>query len=136
MKSKILIVEDEYISALNFEEYLSSFGFDIVSIVSDGDEAIKKAVELKPDLILMDITLKGDTNGIEAANKIKENHDIPILYITAHIPDNILEAKLTESYGYITKPINEEELKNKVELALIKHSQEKKFKYAQAKKDL
>lgn len=126
MTAKILIVEDEYILALNFAKYLSSSGFDVTT-VCDGDEAIKKAFELKPDLILMDINLKGDINGIEAVKKIKQNYNIPVLYISAHLEELILKGtKKTESYEYITKPLIEEDLKDKVELVLNKPKNFKK----------
>lgn len=126
MTAKILIVEDEYILAWNFAMYLSSMGFDVVS-VSDGDEAVKKAIELKPDLILMDINLKGDINGIKAANKIKEIYDVPVVYITAHLEECILKgAKLTESYDYLIKPVIEEDLKDKVDLVLNRQETQRK----------
>ncbi len=132
LKPKILIVEDESIEALNFELYLNSFGYHVVGIASTGEDAIRKVDELNPDLVLMDIVLKGDMDGIEAASKIKEKIDIPLVYLTAHPDENALKrAKLTSPYGYIVKPIQKSVLQNTIELALYKHSMERKLKESQ-----
>ena len=132
LKPKILIVEDESIEALNFELYINSFGYHVVGIASTGEDAIRKVDELNPDLVLMDIVLKGDMDGIEAASKIKEKIDIPLVYLTAHPDENALKrAKLTSPYGYIVKPIQKSVLQNTIELALYKHSMERKLKESQ-----
>lgn len=129
MKSKILIVEDESIEAMNFEQSLKSLGYNVVGVAGTGEDAIKKVVELKPDLILMDIILKGDMDGIETATQIKKEFDTPVVYLTAHPEESIVKrAKLTSPYGYLTKPVNKTELKNIIELSLYKYQNEKKLK--------
>ncbi len=134
MKSKILIVEDESILAMSFQQYLNSFGLNVVGVAATGEEAIRKAAEFKPDLVLMDIILKGEMDGIEAATIILQDYDIPVVYLTAHPEENILNrAKKTSPYGYITKPINKTDLKNTVDLALYKHTMELKLKESEVK---
>lgn len=134
MKARILIVEDEAILAMSFKQYLTSFGFDVVGIASTGEDAIKQTSESEADLVLMDIILKGDMDGIEAATLILEDYDIPVVYLTAHPEENIMNrAKKTFPYGYITKPISKTDLKNTVDLALYKHSMERKLKESEIK---
>lgn len=129
MPTKILIVEDEAITAMDIQKALEIRGFEVVSIASMGKEAIKKAGELKPDLVLMDIILKGNTDGITVADKIMSLFDIPVIYITAFSDEETFKrAKLTKPYGFITKPINYNELKGYIEIALYKHSIDKKLK--------
>lgn len=126
---KVLVVEDENIIALNIKNKLKKLGYTVPSIASSGEEAIKKADITFPDLILMDIMLKGDMDGVEAAEQIREKFDIPIIYLTAYSDDKILErAKLTEPYGYILKPFKENDLRTSIEIALHKHKMEKKMK--------
>ncbi len=128
MKSKILIVEDESIEAMSFEQSLKSFGYDVVGIAQTGKDALLKVSQLKPDLVLMDIVLKDDMDGIEAAAQIKDNYNIPVVYLTAHPEESVVNrAKLTLPYGYIIKPVNRVDLKNTIELALYKHQMEKKL---------
>ena len=128
-ETKVLVVEDENIIALNIKSKLKKLGYSVPSIASSGEEAIKKADITFPDLILMDIMLKGDMDGVEAAEQIREKFDIPIIYLTAFSDDKILErAKLTEPYGYILKPFKENDLRTSIEIALHKHSMEKKMK--------
>lgn len=129
MKSKILIVEDVSIEAMNFEQSLKSLGYNVVGVTATGEDAIKKVVELKPDLVLMDIILKGDMDGIETATQIKKEFDTAVVYLTAHPEESIVKrAKLTSPYGYLTKPVNKTELKNTIELSLYKYQNEKKLK--------
>lgn len=126
---KILIVEDEAITAMDIKRTLEMLGFEVVSTASRGHEAIQKAQELKPNLILMDIILKGEIDGIETAAIIKEQFNIPVIYLTAHSDDNTFQrAKLTEPYGFITKPVNHEGLKGTIETSLYKHDHDKKLK--------
>lgn len=133
-KEKILIVEDELIEAMNFEQFLKSSGYDVVGIASTGEEAINKTGELLPDLILMDIVLKGEMDGIEAAAQIKEDYNIPIVYLTAHPEESTVKrAKLTSPYGYIIKPASRTDLKNIIELALYKHRMERKLEESEEK---
>jgi PAS domain S-box-containing protein len=133
MASKILLVEDESIEAMDIKRTLESFGYQVPYVASSGEEAIEKALEIMPDLILMDIILKGDTDGIEAVSKIKEL-DIPVIYLTAHSEESTIErAKLTEPYGYIIKPYDTTELKYAIELAIYKNQMEKELKESEAK---
>jgi len=125
---KILLVEDESIEAMDIKQTLESFGYEVPYVASSGEEAINKALEIMPDLILMDIILKGETDGVEAASRIK-SLDIPVIYLTAHSEESTIEkAKLTEPYGYIIKPYEHTELKYAIELALYKHKTEIKLK--------
>jgi len=127
---KILIVEDEQIIARDIKECLLDLGYDVTyPAASTGEEAIKKAEETQPDLVLMDIVLKGNFSGIESARQIRESFDIPIVYLTAHTDENTLDvAKLTQPYGYILKPFKVEELKTTIEMALYKHFMERRSK--------
>ncbi|HII83446.1 MAG TPA: response regulator, partial [Methanobacterium subterraneum] len=83
-RSKILVVEDEALTGMELQKKLILWGYDVVAIVSSGEDAVKKAMELEPDLILMDILLKGCMNGIDAAKIIRKNKEIPIIYLTAY----------------------------------------------------
>ena len=126
---KILIVEDEQIIARDIKECLLGLGYDVTYPASTGEEAIKKAEETQPDLVLMDIVLKGNFSGIESARQIHESFDIPIVYLTTHTDENTLDmAKLTQPYGYILKPFKVEELKTTIEMALYKHFMERRSK--------
>lgn len=134
MSNKILIVEDEAITAMDLKNTLSMLDFEVVGIASRGNEAIQKIEEFKPDLILMDIVLKGDMDGIETSEIIKKRFNIPIVYLTAHSDDRTFQrAKLTEPYGFIIKPINHDGLKSTIEIALYKHELDKKLKENQEK---
>lgn len=125
----ILIVEDEPISASVIQKKLKSLGYSITGVVSFGEEAIEKVAELHPDLVLMDIVLKGKMDGIEAAEKIRSGFDIPVIYLTACADENTLQrAKITEPYGYILKPCEERELHTSIEMALYRHQMERKLK--------
>ena len=125
---KIMVVEDECIEALDIRNTLESFGYEVPYMASRGDEAVAKAQEIKPDLVLMDIILRGEITGIEAASQIKKL-DIPFIYLTAHSNEKTVEeAKLTEPYGYLLKPFNSNDLKHTIELALHKHMMENKLK--------
>ncbi len=118
---RILLVEDEYFSALIIQEELRQLGYEVPAIVSSGEEAVLKAGELMPDLILMDITLEGPMDGIAAAAEIKKTHAMPIIYLTAHTDNITLErAKITEPFGYLTKPYSQNTLATTIEVALYK----------------
>ena len=126
--AKILIVEDERITALAIKHKLERLGYSVLAIESYGNGAIEKA-QLKPDLILMDIVLKGEIDGIEAADTINQRFNIPIVYLTAYFDNETLEkAKLTKTYGYITKPFSDGDLKSTIETALHNHHIECKLK--------
>ena len=126
---RILIVEDERIVAKDIEASLINMGYKIAGIVSSGEEAVKKAKKEKPDLILMDIVLQGDIDGIEASRRIRLCYFIPIVYLTAYADvETLNRAKLTEPFGYIIKPFEDSDLHTTVEMALYKHKMEKKLR--------
>jgi len=119
--SQIMIVEDENIIAMDIQETLKGLGFG-TAVASNGEDAVTKATEERPDLVLMDIVLPGELDGIEAARKIREHLDIPVVYLTAYSDINTLHrAKITEPFGYLLKPLKERELLATVEMALYKH---------------
>jgi CheY-like chemotaxis protein len=123
---KILVVEDESIIGLNIKKKLKSFGYTVPAIVATGEEAIKMAEITFPDLILMDVRLKGKMDGVETAEEIRKSFDIPVIYLTAYSDDDFLEkAKKTEPYGYIVKPFKANDLRSNIEMALYRHKIEK-----------
>ena len=118
-KAKIQIVEDEAIIAMEIESQLQSLGYEITSIVDTGVKAIKKAEEDKPDIILMDIRIKGDIDGIDTAEAIRSQFGIPVIFSTAYLDEErIQRAKITMPFGYVLKPIQERDLKVTLEMAL------------------
>lgn len=135
-RNKIMVVEDEAVIGLSIVEKLKSANYDVVedSIIFTGKEAIEKANKYHPDLILMDIVLKGKIDGIEAAKKINAKHDIPIIYVTAYADKKLLKrAKITKPSGYIVKPFTDRELFSNIEIALYKHEIEQSLKKAHQK---
>ncbi|MCD1296159.1 hypothetical protein CUJ83_14240 [Methanocella sp. CWC-04] len=129
---RILVVEDESIVAKDLQNRLIKLGYQVPAMASSGEEAIKKAEDLKPSLILMDIMLKGEMDGIQAAEYVHSNLDIPVIFLTAYADENTLKrAKITEPFGYILKPFEERELVTAIEIALYKHQMEKKLKESQ-----
>ncbi|MBU0665598.1 MAG: response regulator [Proteobacteria bacterium] len=119
---KILVVEDEFLTALNIQEDLILSGYEVPALAKSGEEAIRLATELQPDLILMDILLDGSMTGIEAATEIRKTHPIPMIYLTAHSSSDMLnQAKLTEPFGYLSKPCSQATLKSMIEMALHKN---------------
>jgi len=126
-KTKILVVEDQTIVALNIRNRLKNLGYAVPSAVGSGKEAIREAELTNVDIVLMDIMLKGDMDGIEAARIIKSRFGIPIIYLTACTDFETLErAKLTDPEGYISKPFKEEDLCKNIETALLKSRSKKK----------
>ncbi len=126
-KTRILVVEDEAIVGMGIKQKLEDLGHKVLDIVFTGEDAVKRALETKPDIILMDIVLKGDMDGIEAASKIREHLDVPIIYLTAYSDEDVLNrARITEPYGYILKPFKKSEVNANIEMALYKHAAEKK----------
>lgn len=127
--AKILIVEDEGIEALDLQQRLASQGYTVTAIVSDGEDAILKVQETSPDLVLMDIMLQGEIDGITAAEEIRQRYNIPVIFTTAYADEETLQrAKLTEPYGYIVKPYRERELYITITMSLYKHAMEKMLK--------
>lgn len=126
---RIMVVEDEGIIAQDIKNCLEGLGYIVPDVVFTGRAAIARAGELLPDLVLMDIVLKGDIDGIETAAEIKKKYNIPIVYLTAYEDDKTLKrAKLTEPLGYILKPFEERYLRSSIEMAIYKHHIETKLK--------
>ncbi len=128
-RANILIVEDERIVATDLRQRLVSVGYTVVGIASTGEDAIRMTEETSPDLVLMDITLRGEMDGIQAAGAILGQHEIPVLYLTAHADSGTLErAKITGPFGYILKPFDERDLFTTVEMALYKFTTDRKLR--------
>ncbi|MBN3891696.1 MAG: response regulator [Nostoc sp. JL31] len=122
---RVLVVEDEYILAINLQETLESLGYVVLDIADSAEEAIAKATELRPNLILMDIRLRGEMDGIQAAEQIWHHLQIPIIYVTGHSDNSTVErATLTSPFGYILKPIKEQELYVAIQTALNRYDRE------------
>jgi FOG: CheY-like receiver len=125
----ILVVEDEWVVADQICRNLKDFGYTVCSTASTGDEAIERAEAERPDLILMDIVLKGKMDGIEAADRITSQFNIPVIYLTAYTNQEYIErAKQTNPFGYLVKPYNQKELYANIEMALHKHRVDKEIK--------
>ena len=124
MKAKILIVEDEGILAMGLKRKLDKLGYEIIGLATTGQEAIDLAGINIPDLVLMDIVLRGEMDGIETAKELIRMYSTAIIYITAYSDDEIIKrVMLTKPYAYIVKPLRESELKANIDIALYKHSQ-------------
>jgi signal transduction histidine kinase len=125
MTKSILVVEDEPITALDLRARLRGLGYAVPAIASSGEEAIRKAGEIRPDLVLMDVRLKTDMDGIEAATAIRSQLDIPVVYLTAYTDEETVQrAGLTEPFGYLLKPFEERELHTTIAIAFHKHKSE------------
>jgi len=120
--ARILIVEDEAVLAIHLSRILSDWGHCVTSVVATGGEAIASAAEDPPDLALMDISLRGELDGVETARVIRERFGVPVIYLTAFADERTLErAKATDPYGYALKPFHEKELRITIEVALYRH---------------
>ena len=125
-KVKVLVVEDESIVSKDIQHSLKRLGYIVSGATATGEKSVDLAANEKPHIVLMDIMLKGDMNGIEAAEIIKREHNIPVIFLTAYADEATLEkAKITEPYGYIIKPFKEIDLHTSIEMALYKHKKEK-----------
>ncbi len=132
-KASILIVEDEAIVAADLANKLEQLGYAIRGATASGEEAVVLARTRRPDLVLMDIRLEGRMDGVEAAEQIRRECDLPVIYLTAHSDRATLErAKLTEPFGYILKPFEEPDLLAHIEMALYKHQAELKLRESEA----
>jgi PAS domain S-box-containing protein len=128
-KKQILVVEDEGIIALDLQNHLIRLGYAVPDIAYTGEQAIRRAKELHPDLVLMDIRLEGEMDGIEAAEQIRARFGIPVIYVTAYADEATLErAKITGPFGYILKPFGERELSSTIETALYRHELEQRLR--------
>jgi PAS domain S-box-containing protein len=125
----ILIVEDEFITGTDIQNSLIEIGYQAPVIIDNGAEAIRKAGELRPDLVLMDIILKGAMNGIQAAAEIRDRFDIPVLFLTAHSDQPTVEmAKIAGPFGYVIKPFDPQRVRVSIEMALYRHALEERLR--------
>ncbi len=132
-KIKILVVEDERIVAEDIKKNLTKLGYHVTALVSSGTQALKEVDSNKPDLVLMDIVLRGKLNGIDTAKTLHFKYDIPVIYLTAYADEDTLsKAKFTEPSGYILKPFENKELHSAIEMALYKYQTEKRLKENEA----
>jgi DNA-binding NarL/FixJ family response regulator len=123
---RVLIVEDETLIAEELAERLERFGFSVIASVDTADQGIQIATSQVPDLVLMDIRLKGDKDGVQAALEIRREVDIPVVYLTAYSDRATLDrAKQSHPYGYVLKPFHERELQVAIELAMHRHALER-----------
>jgi PAS domain S-box-containing protein len=128
-KTKILIVEDESIVARDIRNMLIGLGYEVTGVVPGAAAAVQKAQETKPDLVLMDVMLQGETTGVEAAEQIYTHFNIPVVYLTAYADSSTVQhAKKTEPFGYIIKPFEERELQTTIEIALYKYMMQMQLK--------
>jgi diguanylate cyclase (GGDEF)-like protein/PAS domain S-box-containing protein len=128
-QARILVVEDESIVALDIQERLQSLGYDVPLTVATGEKAVEQTGELHPDLVLMDIQLQGHMDGVEAAGHIRQQFNIPVIFLTANADHpTVQRAKVTEPFGYVIKPFEERELHTTIEVALYKHRAEQRLK--------
>ena len=126
---KILIVEDDNIVAKDLQKRLSNFGYDVVGFASTSEEAVKKVIATSPDLVLMDVRLKGEKDGIETASALRSQHGIAVVYLSDDVDtDTLKRASKTEPFGYILKPFDERELRTTIEMAFYRKELERRFK--------
>lgn len=127
--ARVLIVEDERIIAKGIDKQLRRLGYTVAGAAASGEEAVQKALELQPDLILMDISLGAGIDGVEAANRIHEQLDIPVAYLTANSDAATLQrAKLTGPHGYVLKPYDDKDLQTAIEIGLYRHEAERRLR--------
>ena len=126
---RVWIVEDESIVAMDLKTRLQGMGYDVLGISSYGEDAVEKIRENRPDLVMMDIVLKGEMDGITAAGIIRNEMEIPVVYLTAYADEKTIgRAKVTEPYGYILKPFEERDILTVIEIALYKASMERRLR--------
>lgn len=132
-RPKILIVEDEGIVAFNLQQRLQHMGYQVTGMAESGAQGLQLVARERPDLVLMDIHLKGEMDGIELAEALGQEHDLPVVYLTAYAEDTTLErARRTRPYGYLIKPFSERELHATVQMALERHEVQTALSESQA----
>ncbi len=128
-QAKILVVEDEKIVALDLKSRLTNMGYEVLALVSTGEAALDLVTKGPPDLVLMDVRLEGQIDGVDAGQQIKEQFQVPVIYLTAYADEmTVQRAKLTEPFGYLLKPFDDRGLYTAIEIALYKHRMEQKLK--------
>jgi DNA-binding LytR/AlgR family response regulator len=128
-KTNILVIEDESIVSKDIQNSLKKLGYNVVGSANNGEDAISLAREHHPDLVLMDIMLKGEMSGIDAADVVRKELNIPVIFLTAYADESTLsKAKITEPYGYILKPFKEIDLHSSIEMAIYKHKKVSEIK--------
>ena len=128
-KVRILVVEDEGLQAQDVQERLRSFGYDVPAVAETGEEALVQAAATRPDLVLMDIRLKGEMDGIETARLLRERFNVPVIYLSGDADAATLErVKATEPLGFVLKPIEEKRLYSTIEVALYKHRMDRRLR--------
>jgi len=121
----IIVVEDESIVAKDIQVCLRKLGYNVIGVFDRGEDVVEAIKDMDPDLVMMDIQLKGDITGIQAADKIRKEKNIPVIFLTAYTDRNTVDkAKETEPYGYIIKPFKEIDIQTAIEIAMYKHSRE------------
>lgn len=131
---KILIVEDEFVIALDLASSLERAGYIICGHITKGEEVLTAIVNSKPDLILMDVKLDGDIDGVDTAQIVRDNFDIPVIFLTSYSNKKIIDrAKKVNPFGYIIKPFEDKELLTNIEIAFFKHETELKLKDSEKK---
>jgi two-component system, cell cycle sensor histidine kinase and response regulator CckA len=132
-ETTILVVEDESIVAMDLQRRLSDMGYSVPAVAASREEALRAAAEVRPDLVLMDIRLKGYVDGVEVAGKLREMLDVPHIYLTAYSdPATLARAKVTEPFGYIVKPFDDETVRRTIEMALYRRQKERQLKQSDA----
>jgi PAS domain S-box-containing protein len=128
-EARIMIVEDEAIVALDIKQRLEHLGYSVPAVVSSGEAALQEAIQTEPDLVLMDIRLKGELSGVDAAGQISTRLQIPVIYLTAHADEaTVQEAKATNPFGYLLKPLKNRELQVAIEMTLHRHAMERNLR--------
>jgi CheY-like chemotaxis protein len=128
--AKIMVVEDESIVAKDLELTLRRLGYIVPATAASSDDALSKAAQHRPDLVLMDVHIKGAIDGIATARRLRREMNIPVIYLTAYADDGtVARARETEPFGYLLKPFNERELKSMLEVALYKHESEARLRH-------
>ncbi|MBI5572907.1 MAG: sigma 54-interacting transcriptional regulator [Desulfomonile tiedjei] len=133
-RARIVVVEDESIIAAHLQEVLTQLGYEVPATASSADEAVEVVGQVSPDLVLMDIVLSGETDGIDAANRIRSRFNVPVLYLTAHAEEQFLErAKASEPLSYILKPYRKEGLRTAIEVALYRSRMERRLQESETR---
>src|ERR1700722_5333399 len=131
--TSVLIVEDERIVAMDLQQTLRGMGYDAFAVASTADEAIARAMEKRPDLVLMDVRIKGKRDGIETAGILRERFGSPVVYLTAHADEPINPRAMGPSpYGYLLKPVKSAQLRSAIEIGFFRHGLERELEEARA----